>query len=314
MNANPKKRNLRAMFSALKRGMPAVFVVCFFLATVAWAEDKYFPGKSDGTFTVTADAPKKLEGGRDLPAIKERGTLVVAMYGLEDDAPFFFVNDDGVLVGLDVDIAKDVAQAIGVKLEINRSFDDYSATAEAVAAGLADIAISDLSDTEKRREIVDFPKEPYVTARLAVLVDLKRAAEAIGEEIEGASDLNDPKIKIAFEKGSSYAEDIEDYFPKATGMPYVPGKNRLQPIMTGGAHGLLQGEISMAKDIAENPGILTKDGGRFDLIRVTKSEDPISIAMPKNTPALKKAIQAVLDDMDVITPSNLLKKYPSPKQ
>jgi len=290
----------------------AVFACFAVLSPVARAEEgKPPPGKSDGTFTVTDAAPAKLEGGRDLDAIKKRGTLVVAMKSGRND-PYFYVGDDGRLTGFDIDLAKDVAKALGVKLEINRSFETFQSTADAVAAGTVDVAISNLSNTPKRREIVDF-SEPYVVGRLVVLIDLKKAEEAIkGEEIGGASDLNRPEIKIAFEEGSSYTEDIVEYFPKATGVTYLnqPGKNRLAPILTGDAHGLLQDEITMARDVGDSPGIMD----RFTLVTVTKSEDPICVAMPKNTPALKKAIESVLEKMEEVTPSILLKKYPSPKQ
>ena len=296
-------------------GLLAVFACIVAMSTTVMAEEKPPAGKSDGTFTVTdSESTLKLTAAeRDLDAIKARGTLVVAMKCGRND-PYFYVGDNGQLIGFDVDLAKEIAKALGVKLEINRSFETFGSTAEAVAAGIADVAISNLTRTPKRQEIVDFT-EPYVVGRLIVLMDLNKAGEAINGEIGGASDFNRPEIKIAFEEGSSYAEDMVEHFPKATGVKYLnqPGKGRLAAILNGDAHGLIQDNITMARDVADHPGILVKDGGRFTEVVVPRSEDPICIAMAKNTPNLMKAIKEVLEKMEVVEPSSLLKKYPAPK-
>ena len=51
--------------------------------------------------------------------IKKRGYLTVGMTAV-DQFPFYYVNDSGEIEGLDVDIAKEVAERIGVELRINR--------------------------------------------------------------------------------------------------------------------------------------------------------------------------------------------------
>src|SRR5690625_3063296 len=57
--------------------------------------------------------------------IHEKGKLKIAMYS-EDRFPYFFVNEQGELVGSDVEMAYDIAHQIGVrKVEFDRSAKTY---------------------------------------------------------------------------------------------------------------------------------------------------------------------------------------------
>ena len=80
-------------------------------------------------------------------AIKQRGTLIVGVKA--DYKPFGFRDPSGAIIGLEPDLAADVAKRLGVKLELvpvvsaNRI--------EFLQQGKVDLLIATLSDKPERR-------------------------------------------------------------------------------------------------------------------------------------------------------------------
>lgn len=109
-------------------------------------------------FTSLADDQTAL--GRVL----EKGKLVVAT----DAAwpPFEYMEGENV-VGVDLDIAKDIADGLGVDLEIiNVSFDSLSMYLE---NGEADLALAAITVTEDRADAMEF-SEPYCESSQYIVV------------------------------------------------------------------------------------------------------------------------------------------------
>jgi polar amino acid transport system substrate-binding protein len=123
--------------------------------------------------TVPAAAPDLR--APDIKAILDRGELIVAMTAA-DQPPFYYVGSDGQLAGLDVTLARDIAARLGVKASFNRSPKSFNEVVELVAQGGADVAISKLSRTLVRAQMVRFTK-PYVTFRHAMLFNRLRLAQ-----------------------------------------------------------------------------------------------------------------------------------------
>lgn len=99
-----------------------------------------------------------------LDNIKERGKLIVAT----DAAwpPFEYMEGENV-VGVDVDIAQDIADGLGVDLEvINVAFDSLSMYLE---NGEADLALAAITVTEDRAESMEF-SDPYCDAYQYIVV------------------------------------------------------------------------------------------------------------------------------------------------
>lgn len=98
----------------------------------------------------------------DAPPPAEPGVLRVAMSGsyppLHEDA------EGGGRAGLEVDLAHDLARALGLRARFVGRDETGVGAVEAVASGKADVAISAVTPTEERRRLVDFTR-PYVTLR-----------------------------------------------------------------------------------------------------------------------------------------------------
>jgi ABC-type amino acid transport substrate-binding protein len=100
-----------------------------------------------------------------LTAIRERGTLRVGY--LPDLLPFVFHNADGKIVGLDAEMANQLAFDLGVGLEFVRI--DAKGLASYLREGRVDIVMSGMSVTPERATEIQY-SEPYMDVTLAFVV------------------------------------------------------------------------------------------------------------------------------------------------
>ena len=109
--------------------------------------------------------------------IVTRGELVVAVLGV--DQPPFFEQQHGQLVGIDIDMAKEIAAKLGVKVRFNRDAKTFDSVVSLLANGDADMAISKLSRTLSRAQVISF-STPYIRLHRALAAQPRevRAARA----------------------------------------------------------------------------------------------------------------------------------------
>ncbi|MPQ42597.1 transporter substrate-binding domain-containing protein [Clostridium tarantellae] len=96
----------------------------------------------------------------DIKAIKDKGSLVVGLSA--DYAPYEFhkiINGKDEIVGFDIEIAKEIAKDLGVKLEIKDM--KFSTLIGALPTGKIDMIVSGMSSTPERAEVVDFSNIYY---------------------------------------------------------------------------------------------------------------------------------------------------------
>src|SRR5262249_28990894 len=103
------------------------------------------------------------------------GELIVAMTA-GDQPPFYYVGSDGQLAGLDATLARDIASRLGVKVSFNRSPKSFNEVVELVAQGGADVAISKLSRTLTRAQMVPY-HTPCAPSRHPMLCNRLRLAQ-----------------------------------------------------------------------------------------------------------------------------------------
>ena len=115
--------------------------------------------------------------------IKQRGYLKVSTNA--EFPPFEFREGEQIL-GIDIDIAKQIAKRLGVELKVNDvSFDSLILE---LSNGNCDFSIAGMSKSEEKSKSVDF-SDPYYVAKQLILV-------AKNSEIASAKDLNDKKIGV----------------------------------------------------------------------------------------------------------------------
>ncbi len=105
------------------------------------------------------------EGSSLLDQIKEEGQLKVGLMGTYK--PYNFINEDQEMDGFDADIAKEVANRLGVDVEFVAQ--EFSGMIAGLQSEKFDVVISQMTITDERKEQMDF-SDPYITNQVKVIV------------------------------------------------------------------------------------------------------------------------------------------------
>lgn len=150
------------------------------------------PAPSGGQSTATQ--PGTPPADSHLARVKAAGKLVVGTSA--DYPPYEFIDEQGKIVGFDIDLANEIAKELGVQLEIvNQNFDSLLA---GLQAKQFDVVIAGLTVTEERKQSVDF-SEPYFAGGQAIVVHRDRT------DIDSLEDLNGKSIAVQI---GTYQEQI----------------------------------------------------------------------------------------------------------
>ena len=134
-------------------------------------------GASTGAGNAT---PGGAEGKTRLEEIKERGKLIVGTEGTY--SPNSFHDEDGNLVGFDVEVAAVIAKHMGVEVEYLET--EWGSLFAAMDAGQIDTVINEVGYTEERAEKYDFT-DPYAFSRRCILVRGDNTDITSFEDLEG---------------------------------------------------------------------------------------------------------------------------------
>lgn len=156
------------------------------------------------------------EDGTRLQQIKEAGKIVA---GTSADYPpyeFHLLNDkEGELVGIDIDIAKVIAEELGVKLEVKDII--FSRIFDALDDGQIDIAIAGLHPNEERKKRADFSDIYYMAIQTIVIraeqADLIKTVEDLrGKTVGVQKDTIQEGMARSHIEGASFVvrETIEE--------------------------------------------------------------------------------------------------------
>ncbi len=164
-----------------------VAILVVFMATTSSADDKALWQRST------------------LKQVIKNGELRV---GLEPGyAPFEMVSKDGRLIGLDVDIARAMAEDMGVRLKLVQL--DWNGIMPALLTDQFDIIISGMTITPQRNLWINFT-DAYMTVGQTILIRRKLA-----RRIKSFKDLNQSKYTVATKTGTTGFEAIKTFIPNA---------------------------------------------------------------------------------------------------
>jgi polar amino acid transport system substrate-binding protein len=263
------------VFDMLKRLLSlGTMVFVAFFATLSFAQD-------------VTDA-NTLAGPPDLAGITERGKLVIAMTSF-DNAPFYSVKD-GHLEGIDVDLGHDIAEALGVEVEFDRSAETFNDVVAKVKNGEADIAISKISRTNARAMVVAF-STPYVRLKNALMFNrLKLAQKSQGQELGDYVRNFDGNLGV-IEK-SSFANFAKIRFPKANIVPFKTWAEVVDATIAGQVDAAYRDEFEVRRIAEDRP----ETSISLRTVTIADARDSIAVAAPWNAPRLLAIINQVIDD------------------
>lgn len=235
-------------------------------------------------FTLAACSAKTgsdAKAAGKLEQIKAKGKIVLGTSA--DYPPYEFhkeINGKDEIVGFDIDIAKAVAEELGVQLEIkDMKFDGLLA---ALVADDIDFIIAGMVPKEERKQSVDF-SIPYYQAEQKMLI---KAAAA--EKIKSIEDLKG--LKIGAQK-STVQEDIANTKIEAS---EVKSLSKITDLVLELKNDKIDGIVLVAPVAAayakQNQDLVVPD------ITFGK-EDGVAVAVNKGKADLLAAVDATLDKL-----------------
>jgi polar amino acid transport system substrate-binding protein len=209
-----------------------------------------------------------------LDDIKKRGTLVVGVKA--DYKPFGFRDPSGGIVGIEPDLAADVAKKLGVKLELvpvvsaNRM--------EFLGQGKIDLMIATMSDKPERRKVVQVIEPLYYSDAVNVLLK-KDAPVKSWEDLKGK--------KLCGTTGAFYNKDVaQKYGPEIAS--FDGSDKPLLALKNGECIGYLYDQTFIA-------GKLTDDEwkGGYHVALPGIMETPWAIAVKTGEAAFQKVMEDI---------------------
>lgn len=157
-----------------------------------------------------------------LRMIQERGVLKVGT--APGYFPFEMIGDDGQIIGFDIDIARAIADALEVELEVVPF--EWSGVIPALTTGKVDLIIAGMTITPKRALKVTFTN-PYFKTGLAMVVNKKNKGVTSWADL----DKEDKKIGVCLGQTSDFY--AEKFFKKARILKYQGSENLALAVATG---------------------------------------------------------------------------------
>jgi polar amino acid transport system substrate-binding protein len=233
--------------------------------------------------TDAQEALSQPTAARDLQSIIDAKRLRVAVTRF--DLPSFHTHrQDGTLVGAEIDIAQQIGQALGVRVEFIEEADSFDAVVDLVAAERADIGISKLSQTYRRFHPVRF-SEPYLTLRHALLFN--RAA--IAREANGrppAAVLQRYRGQIGVIAGSAYVDFAMTNFPEARVIKAPTWDDVVTSLLAGQVDAIYRDEFEIRRIVKISPALNVQ----FGTAAITDQNALLSIAICDTCSKLQELI------------------------
>jgi len=191
------------------------------------------------------------------------------------------VDANGNIVGIDIEIAKRIAQALGVQLEIKDM--KFDALIGALETGMVDIVIADMTPTSEREQMVDF-SIPYYFSKGNALITL------IGHEVKSINDLKGKKVGVQL--GTIQEEWAKE---NLKGIVTVVSYDRVYPEMI---MSLRRGDIDaiIVGDIIGSV-LVKKDPELTICMYVGGEQVGGAVAMPQGAEDLKYIVNKVINDL-----------------
>ncbi|WP_343079121.1 transporter substrate-binding domain-containing protein [Ostreiculturibacter nitratireducens] len=196
-----------------------------------------------------------------LEDIKAAGKIVVGVK--QDYKPWGYLTTDGELVGLEIDLAKDVAQRLGVEVELVPVV--ASNRMEFLQQGRIDLIIATMGDNPERREVVGMIEPNYYAGGTNVIAP-KAAGLKEWEDIRGKD--------VCALQGSYYNKRVTQlYGPNLVAFAGIP--EATSALTNGSCVAFLYDNTWIESQLASDP-----QWAEYEMPLVTEDPQAWSIAVP----------------------------------
>ncbi|WP_242392415.1 amino acid ABC transporter substrate-binding protein [Anaeromyxobacter oryzisoli] len=217
---------------------------------------------------------------QSLQAVKAKGSLVL---GLDDSfPPMGFRNEDNQIVGYDIDLAKEVARRLGVRLVAQPI--DWNAKEQELATGKIDCIWNGFTITGEREKAMAFTK-PYLRNAQVVVVK-KDSPYTTLASLKGR--------KVGLQAGSSAATALEGATAfRASLAQVVEFKDNLTALMDLEAHGV----DAVVMDLIVANDNIKRSGRPYVVLQESLAPEVFGVGFRKHDLALRDAVQGALQAM-----------------
>jgi polar amino acid transport system substrate-binding protein len=236
------------------------------------------------------------------PGLVENGHLT---YGTAASFPPFEFKENGQPAGFDIDMGKQIADYMGLRTKVLDI--DFDGLIPALQGGRVDIINSAMYINPERAAKVDFVPYMKIGESLIGRTDSNVAISKLPDDLSGKT--------IAVTRGAIGEDYMNDFnaelnakgLPPMTIMALPNNQDALLAVKSGRADAFDTSTPGAAHTLSEN-------GDKFKVFTTFALDTQIGIAMPKNKPELKAAIEAAVRKfIDDGKYNELLQKYNLPE-
>lgn len=250
----------------------------------------------------------KVDAANDLQNVQSAGVLKVGMecayapfnwtQSNDKDGAVKIANAEGYANGYDVQVAKNIADELGVELEVYAY--EWDALIPAVESGKLDCIIAGMSPTDERKEKIDFSSNYYISNLVIITkADSKYASATSLADFNGA--------KINAQDGTFHAEAVKQIENVQDNV-----MDDFTMLYTAVTSGTIDGYI------AEEPTAFQVCGNNAELtfaplvnnktgFKCAESDTAIAVGLRKGS-TLNEKVSAAIDAMSDSDRSDLMKK------
>jgi polar amino acid transport system substrate-binding protein len=202
--------------------------------------------------------------------ILQKKELVVGMTGKQP--PLNSQDQEGQLIGLEPDLARKIAEAMGVKIKFELL--DFFELFPALESGRLDLILSGLTMTPQRNLKMAFVGPYFVTGKSF----LTKADHIV--KCQELCDIDSPQTTLTFLKGSTSQSFTEKMIPKARTIPARDYDEAIRLVLEDQADAMIADFLTCVLAVLRHPhrGLLTS--------LKTFSFEPLGIALPGTDPLL----------------------------
>lgn len=245
---------------------------------------------NSGADDKKAEEPKATETSM----LMTDGKLVVAT---SPDFPPFENLEGDEYVGFDIDLAKALAEQLGVEVEFKTL--QFDAILPAVAAGgQCDVGISGITVDPERQKTTDFSDAYYIDDQaIAVMKDGAITSENADEA------LNQEGVIIAVQSGTTGETYVKENYPNATVQPYGNSTDAFAAMQAGQATAVCTNKAVVEQMLAQayQDAVVVKKVATGEEYAVSVSKDN-----PELLAAVNEALAALKADGTI---DNLVAKH-----
>ncbi|MCF7954056.1 MAG: basic amino acid ABC transporter substrate-binding protein [Spirochaetales bacterium] len=217
------------------------------------------------------------------------GGMLFAQAQQEDDTyiiasdatwpPMEFVNEEGDIVGFDIDLIEAIAEEAGFSYEIkNTAWDGIFA---GLANGAYDAIISSVTITEERKAQMAFT-QPYINVGQILIV--RTEMNTIG----GLEDLNGHKVGV---QNGTTGDFVLDDYPQVDRMAYDEIGFAVEDLLNKNVDGVVCDSVIAADYVMNNENYQ----GKLEIVGEPFTDEYLGIAVQKNLPEFLELLNEGLE-------------------